>query len=458
MTQKQPKKIKKSIVRNAVSLFSNCGAGDVGYKLAGFDFKVMAELDERRLEVCGLNHPDAHLVKGDLNTTWRDVVKTYKDNFGDELDLLCACPPCQGFSSARGDRGKSNNPDHGMRDTRNLLSLIIAEVAKELRPKLIVVENVPAFLGRLVRDPKTKTPITMAELLTTSLASSYKPYYLLIDLCEYGVPQTRKRVFFTFIRKDIKFLNILDEKKLIPFPKPTHSIGSKKRPITIGEAFKSFNLPVLDAKSLETAKSDYANGLHFVPVWDSKRYEMVAEIPKNNGSSAWQNLTCLNCGETDIVLSRANCPSCNRPLPRPVIKSRNGRYRLIKGFKTSSYRRMNLNLPAATITTASGHVGSHFTIHPNQNRVLSPLECAYLQTFPKEFKWGDALKKWGHSNIREMIGEAVPPKFTAMHGKVLYALLNGITSRNLLSESDSRHIEAKRKLELKINNSPLEVI
>src|ERR1017187_11000052 len=43
------------------------------------------------------------------------------------------------------------------------------------------------------------------------------------------------------------------------------------------------------------------------------------------------------------------------------------------------------------------------------NRLMSTLECARLQTFPAAFKWGKALKKWGHTNVRDMVGEAVPP-------------------------------------------------
>ena len=50
----------------AVSLFSNCGAGDVGFARAGFRFRVLAEIDERRLDVALRNHPDASGVVGDL--------------------------------------------------------------------------------------------------------------------------------------------------------------------------------------------------------------------------------------------------------------------------------------------------------------------------------------------------------------------------------------------------------
>jgi DNA (cytosine-5)-methyltransferase 1 len=80
---------------------------------------------------------------------------------------------------------------------------------------------------------------------------------------------------------------------------------------------------------------------------------------------------------------------------------------------------MSPTRPAATITTASGHIGSAFTIHPSQNRVLSPLECSLIQTIPRSFRWGDTLERFGVSVIRDMIGEAVPPRFTAKHGRIL---------------------------------------
>ncbi|MGI8624579.1 MAG: DNA cytosine methyltransferase, partial [Solirubrobacteraceae bacterium] len=136
----------------AVSLFSNCGAGDLGYARAGFSFEVLAELDARRLEVAGLNLPGAGLVDGDLRDTWPKVVREYHSRRGQEPPaLLAACPPCQGMSTARGGRGSEEDADAGSRDHRNLLVEVIAEVARELAPRVIVVGNVPAFFRRSVR-------------------------------------------------------------------------------------------------------------------------------------------------------------------------------------------------------------------------------------------------------------------------------------------------------------------
>ena len=133
------------------------------------------------------------------------------------------------------------------------------------------------------------------------------------------------------------------------------------------------------------------------------------------------------------------------------MKKKRGGYRLITGFRTSTYTRMKSDAPAAAITTASGHLGSNNTIHPFENRLLSTLECALLQTLPKRFKWGTALERWGHTNIRNMIGEAVPPVFTKLHGKVLRALLEGKRRLRLCPASGKRCVRPAKKLGLAPN-------
>ena len=141
----------------------------------------------------------------------------------------------------------------------------------------------------------------------------------------------------------------------------------------------------------------------------------------------------------------AVCPICSAPLLRPVVKESDGSYRLVKGFRNSSYARMSPDTPAATITTASGHVGSDLTIHPFENRLLSPYECAYLQTFPDDFDWGTALEQWGPTFVRTIIGEAVPPKFTELHGRALARLLDGGVD-GLAQQDDISVLKAKKRL------------
>jgi DNA (cytosine-5)-methyltransferase 1 len=439
--------MKKQISRlEAVSLFSNCGAGDIGYAKAGFNFEVMAELDQRRLEVCLLNHPNAIGVAGDLRSTWKSVVATYRGKVGEQAPaLLSACPPCQGMSSARSGRGLANDADAGSKDERNLLVEVIASVAKDLLPSLVVVENVPAFLTRKVRHPDTGRAVSAASLLISRLATSYSVFPFLTDLFDYGVPQTRKRAFLTFVRNDVSGLAKLIERGRSPYPR-IRAFDQKSRQLQ--HALAKMKLPNLDAKSDETARSRYP--LHFVPVWKDRRYEIVAAIPVNSGQSAWTNSSCVRCGEVDVREDEINCPVCNVELPRPLIRDGGG-YRFISGFRNSSYRRMHPDRPAATITTASGRIGSDYTIHPNENRVLSPLECALLQTFPKGFRWGNALQDGGVSHVRSMIGEAVPPKFTRIHGRTLVRLLAENFTDLPIRSDDTRATVARRLLGINEN-------
>ena len=432
----------------AVSLFSNCGAGDLGYASAGFRFDVMAEIDKRRLEIALLNHRGAAGVEGDLRSEWPRVIDAYRRCQSDTAPaLLAACPPCQGMSSARGGRGREDDPDAGSRDHRNVLVDVIAEVVHQLAPRAVVVENVPAFLTRLVNHPRSGKPVSAARLLTHRLQGKYRVFPFLTDLADYGVPQTRVRAFLTFVRRDEAGLTSFDESHHVPYPRPTvpREYGGSGH-TTLRSALADLGAKALDAGSAELA-TDPEDPLHFVPVWgDDYRYRMVSAIEPGSGGRAWENSMCCSCGDVSAGPEDAICPSCAVPLRRPVVREDDGTYRLVRGFRTSSYSRMRPNVPASTVTTASGHVGSDRTIHPFENRVLSPRECAYLQTFPMDFEWGSALKRWGGSNVRAMIGEAVPPLFTELHGRAIRSVLDDDWQIAPASASDPRTEKARERL------------
>ena len=430
---------------SAVSLFTNCGAGDVGFSRAGFRFDVLAEIDQCRLAVAQLNLPGPAGVAGDLRQTWRDVVTAYSTQAAREPPaLLAACPPCQGLSSANGNRGREEDPDTGSRDARNLLVVPIAAVATALAPRVIVVENVRAFLTRKVRHPRTREAVSAAVLLISLLKERYVAFPFLSNLADYGVPQTRVRSFITFVRRGEACLQLLRECDAVPYPIPTHAPDHGGEPVSLREALESFALPALDAASVSSARSDLT--LHFVPVWSSAQYNMVAAIPAGSGASAWENDDCPACGRSGLARDLACCSTCKAPLQRPQVVV-DGRARLVTGFRRSSYRRLSPDRPAATVTTSSNRIGSDRKIHPFENRVLSPLECQRLQTLPESFEWGEAVEQGRSGFVREMIGEAVPPRFTEAHGKLLVDLLNGVRPQRLLLAADRRVSNAVRRLE-----------
>ena len=441
----------------AVSLFSNCGAGDFGYKQAGFEFSVMAEIQQKRLRVAGRNHRFADLVVGDLRETWPVVVDHYRTRCGkQELALLCACPPCQGMSSLNSHRGNAKDMLAGARDKRNLLVLPIIEVAKALNPQVIVVENVAAFLTRKIPHPVNHVGISAANLLLKMLEPNYLAFSFLGDLAHYGVPQQRVRTFLTLIRRDVSGAKRLVTQRRAPYPRPSHDPSQGGNfPLAVGPYLRSLQLPSLDARSATTSTSDISP-LHRVPVWKQHHIDMVDAIPPGSGKSAWDNCACIGCGPVDVNPEATCCPCCHRPLLRPVVKKPVGGFRLVKGFRSTSYRRMDPNKPAPTITTASGTIGSARTIHPTETRVLSPLECGYLQTIPTDFEWTDGTNcKIEHHFIRRMIGEAVPPKFTEMHGQAILGVLTDQWPFPLISIYDHRCSVAQKRLgqTLEVNGS-----
>lgn len=428
---------------NAISLFTNCGAGDLGFKSAGFNFKIIAELEQKRIDVAKLNHPRSIPICGDLTTTWEKVVSTYRSKFANQpLSLLTACPPCQGFSSARGLRGKKKDANSGMFDERNVLMTVIPKVALKLKPAIIVIENVPAFLSRQLISPTTGKPISGANFLIESLSREYTVYTISADLGDFGIPQTRKRSVMVFISLDRnEIINHLSAIKSVPFPIPKYDLSVEKG-ITVKEYFDQFNIPEL--RSEKNFNSNYEfHPLHEVSVLEEKYINLIKSIPKNSGSSAWLNNNCPSCyfinNNEDV-----QCKKCKSYLYKPMVKVDN-EYRLINGFKTS-YKRMGPNKPASTVLTASGSISSHNTIHPYENRVLSAYECQILQTFPEDFKWGDTKEKYSTLQIRKMIGEAVPPKFTRLHGRILYSLLNGNLRGRMMKSDDKRLKRAFKSL------------
>ena len=328
-----------SVWRPSVSLFSNCGAGDYGYKAAGFDFVVMAELIRKRLRVAKLNHPGASTIVGDLRTTWPSVVEEYLSRSdGEEPWLLSACPPCQGMSSANNRRGKGDDAEAGARDPRNLLVVSIIEVATKLWPRAVVVENVPAFLTRKIPHPDTGEATSAASLLVEMLEERYTVFPLLCDLAHYGVPQRRRRTFLTFIRRDVPGLSALLAQRRAPYPRTTHDPAQGgDEPIPVGTYLSGLGLPSLDASSRESATC--ADPLHTVPVWGQHHYNMVRAIPGGSGKSAWQNEACRSCGSVEVDDTDACCPECQGPLLRPVLQAPDGTYRLISripGFQLPS--------------------------------------------------------------------------------------------------------------------------
>lgn len=405
----------------ALSLFSGAGLSDIGYELAGFRFIVHCELDENRAAIGKRNFPDSEWVVGDIREKRDEIIEVFQKKARGVRPYLCSLtPPCQGLSSSNPGRGKISNPKQS--DQRNTLLLEALPIIRALRPRLVVAENVAPLLARRVKwRGKTKTVV---QAFARGL-SEYQLYVGVVEMADYGVPQMRRRSILVAIHKDEGILLRLKAKGLLPWPRPTHAaqpqLGRAKW-MTVREWLELMKYPPLNAR---TKPSDENFPLHFVPKYPEgdHRYTMVRDIPANSGQNAYTNDRCPTCRKNSIPEYVARCPHCDEPLyNRPIVKAKNGKWRLIKGFN-SSYRRASPAQPAPTVTTNSSHLGSDTKIHPWENRVLSVLECADLQTIPRFYNWGWALETGHRYVMRNVIGEALPPYFTYLHGQLLVRML-----------------------------------
>lgn len=114
-----------------------------------------------------------------------------------DFDLLCAGFPCQAFSIA----GKRR----GFEDARGTLFFEVARLAAEKRPSYLLLENVPGLLSH----DKGRTFYT---ILSTLLKLGYHVEWKVLNSKDFGVPQSRKRVYI------VGYLDGRCAGKILPFP------------------------------------------------------------------------------------------------------------------------------------------------------------------------------------------------------------------------------------------------
>lgn len=348
--------------KKSISFFANAGIGDTGIGQAGIEVVYANELLKDRANIYKHNHSHTHVHTGDITQLNEDNLKEIHNLLGeDECFLLLATPPCQGFSNA-GKRDKF--------DIRNQLLKPVMSLIKEFKPTFVLMENVPTFqtgeipnTDNIVTNHDDYEFITIEEYMKAKAKEyGYYLYMKVINMQDYGVPQSRKRVFTIFSKIE------LDN----PFPVETH----KNNFVTLRQAIG--HLPSL--KAGEVCKIDK---YHFTkPI--NERYEYWLEATKE-GHSAFDNKDFDRQPTT--------------------IDKVTGKKRLISCFG-NAYKRMWWDKPAPTVTMNSGSVSSQTNIHPQDNRVLSIREIMLVQTMPSTYTFPDGTTE---KKMRDVIGEAVPP-------------------------------------------------
>ena len=272
-----------------VSLFANVGIAETYIHNHDIDIVVANELLENRAKFHKENHPNCTTIVGDITDKeiYKKVLSEAKKS---KCEFLIATPPCQGMSVA----GKMEEDD-----PRNSLIKHVVELALDLKPKHILIENVPGILNTYLSVNGVKTKVV--DYIKESLGS-YFVNYAVVDSADYGTPQSRKRAIF-----------LISNISKWEFPK-------KEKRITLKEAIS--HLP-----SLESGESSDIE-FHNAKIHNERHILSLKHTP--TGKSALFN---------------------KHHYPKKEDGTR------IKGYATT-YKRMEWNKPAPTITMANGSVSS----------------------------------------------------------------------------------------------------
>jgi DNA (cytosine-5)-methyltransferase 1 len=173
----------------AVSVFSGCGGSDLGLKEAGFDVLMAVEISKYACDTYKFNMPETEVLCNDISE-----IKDFP-----QADVLIGCYPCQGFSQG-GVRDPSRNINYLYREFDRVLRII--------KPKAFIVENVSG----MVRS--NNSHLLKNQVIRFRLSGYMVTGPEILNAHDYGVAQTRKRVFMVGIRSDIGIR--------YKFPAPTH--------------------------------------------------------------------------------------------------------------------------------------------------------------------------------------------------------------------------------------------
>lgn len=177
-----------------VSLFSGCGGMDLGF-IGGFEFlgKTYAPLpfeiiwaNELNPNACATysHNVDENIICGDI---WQ-VMETLPES----ADVVIGGFPCQDISI--------NGKQQGVNGSRSGLYKAMVEVVKRLKPQVFIAENVK---GLLMKNQASSLQQVITDF--SSLEVGYKVQYKLYHAAEYGIPQTRERVFIVGTAPGLQF-------------------------------------------------------------------------------------------------------------------------------------------------------------------------------------------------------------------------------------------------------------
>lgn len=173
---------------NCISLFSGGGGLDLGASFAGFKTRLVSDIIPTYTETIKRNLPHVHVYNDDAMDLTPEKIRKLS-GIKSDIDIIIAGPPCQSFSII----GKRQSLD----DPRGMLTIKYFELVVGLRPKVFVFENVPGLMN--VNGGKDFENLWKYVQDSTQ----YKLFKTKLNALDFGIPQSRERIFIVGFRPDI---------------------------------------------------------------------------------------------------------------------------------------------------------------------------------------------------------------------------------------------------------------
>lgn len=359
--------VKKASAQNkftVISCFAGGGGSSTGYRLAGGKLLLINEFVEEAISSYKKNYPDTPVLVDDIKKyKGEDFLKMANIKPG-ELDILDGSPPCSAFSVA-GKREKGWDQTKTYSDGKTVeniedLFLEFIRVAKVIKPKVIVAENVKGItFGEAIKK--------LNEFIKSFEEIGYYVTYRVLNAADYGTPQARERTIFICVREDVadsiglSFLNLSNI-----FPDKTYP-----NHISVRDGIEG----VVNDPAQEKELFDYVqNG------FQKKWIEMLPFNPTRHTKPSDKEFISIN--------PKRSLFNMIRPAP---------------------------HLPCPTITQRGNQKSVSGVFHYEKNRKFTIPELRRIMSLPEDYELTGTFDQQA-----ERIGRMVAPKMMAEVAKSIY--------------------------------------
>lgn len=430
------------IVMKAIDLFAGAGGLSLGLHLAGIDIVGAVEIDSHACETYRHNLGD-HIFEKDITSfppkEMEELMKSENlINSKKDIDLVAGGPPCPGFSNIGRSKisslikeGKWSGSEirHSfIEDPRNKLFHQFVKYVKYFQPSVFLMENVSGMTSYRSSDNKPIIEVIRNEFENIN----YNVKIEMLTASDFGVPQSRKRIFFMGWRNDYnepffpvaKGFEITSMEAICDIPESWHHSDQMHESSLLSLKKSS------EILSLKGERKLTPEGRKFLK-------EMRNRKPPKNGDLKRQKINLhrsrvvnprdvgvfpeIKSGEfgikkmfKDIDPSIITYPDNWRwnKSTGTIWNGRHGQYRrdyrwYNPGTFGDKMRRIRGDKPAPTIVAHLTHDGYMF-IHPDLHRTITVREAARFQSFPDKFDFS-ANGKVPWSKQFKQVGNAVPP-------------------------------------------------